>query len=50
MTPERAAQVRGEPATHARVEAGVIELPPDFSAGYSGIHALQTDASGGLTM
>ena len=34
--------VRGEPATHARVEAGVIELPPDFSAGYSGIYSLQT--------
>ena len=34
--------VRGELATHARVEAGVIELPPDFSAGYSGIYALQT--------
>ena len=36
--------VRGEPATHARVEAGVIELPPDFSAGYSGIYALQEAA------
>lgn len=34
--------VRGEPATHARVETGVIELPPDFSAGYSGIYSLQT--------
>ncbi len=34
--------VRGEPATHARVETGIIELPPDFSAGYSGIFALQT--------
>jgi ectoine hydroxylase-related dioxygenase (phytanoyl-CoA dioxygenase family) len=34
--------VRGEPATHARLEAGVVELPPDFSAGYSGIYALQT--------
>jgi len=34
--------VRGEPATHARVETGIIELPPDFSAGYSGIYALQT--------
>jgi hypothetical protein len=33
--------VRGEPARHARVEAGVVELPPDFSAGYSGIYALQ---------
>lgn len=34
--------VRGTAATHARVEAGVIELPPDFSAGYSGIFSLQT--------
>jgi hypothetical protein len=34
--------VRGKPATHARVEAGTIELPPDFSAGYSGIYTLQT--------
>jgi ectoine hydroxylase-related dioxygenase (phytanoyl-CoA dioxygenase family) len=38
----RNAMVRGEPATHARVEAGLIELPPDFSAGYSSIFALQT--------
>jgi ectoine hydroxylase-related dioxygenase (phytanoyl-CoA dioxygenase family) len=37
--------VRGEPARHARVEAGVIELPPDFSAGYSGIYALQESRS-----
>ena len=36
--------VRGTAATHARVEAGVIELPPDFSAGYSGIFSLQTAA------
>jgi len=36
--------VRCEPARHARVEAGVIELPPDFSAGYSGIYALQEPA------
>lgn len=35
--------VRGEPASHARVEAGVIELPPDFSGGYSSIYSLQTD-------
>jgi ectoine hydroxylase-related dioxygenase (phytanoyl-CoA dioxygenase family) len=34
--------VRGEPARYARVEAGMIELPPDFSAGYSGIFQLQT--------
>jgi hypothetical protein len=33
--------VRGEPARHARVEQGVIELPPDFSAGYTGIFTLQ---------
>ena len=38
----RNAMVRGRPATHARVEAGTIELPPDFSAGYSGIYSLQT--------
>lgn len=38
----RNAMVRGAPATHARVEAGLIELPPDFSAGYSGIFAIQT--------
>ena len=38
----RNAMVRGRPATHARVEAGMIELPPDFSAGYSGIYSLQT--------
>ena len=36
--------VRGAPATHARVEAGSIELPPDFSTGYSGIYTLQTQA------
>ncbi|HVL77046.1 MAG TPA: phytanoyl-CoA dioxygenase family protein [Noviherbaspirillum sp.] len=33
--------VRGEPARFARVEAGVIELPPDFSNGYSSIYSLQ---------
>lgn len=33
--------VRGEPARYARVEAGTIELPPDFAAGYSGIYAIQ---------
>jgi ectoine hydroxylase-related dioxygenase (phytanoyl-CoA dioxygenase family) len=38
----RNCMVRGRPATHARVEAGTIELPPDFSAGYSGIYNLQT--------
>jgi hypothetical protein len=35
--------VRGEPARHARVEPGVIELPPDFSAGYAGIFTLQDE-------
>lgn len=35
--------VRGKPATHARVEAGFIELPPDFSGGYSSIYSLQTE-------
>ena len=38
----RNAMVRGRPATQARVESGMIELPPDFSAGYSGIYTLQT--------
>lgn len=38
----RSTMVRGRPATHARVESGMIELPPDFSAGYSGIYSLQT--------
>jgi Protein involved in biosynthesis of mitomycin antibiotics/polyketide fumonisin len=33
--------VRGEPASHARVEAGVIELPPDFSRGYTSIYTHQ---------
>jgi ectoine hydroxylase-related dioxygenase (phytanoyl-CoA dioxygenase family) len=37
--------VRGEPPRYARVEAGVIELPPDFSAGYSSIYSLQEDDS-----
>ena len=36
--------VRGEPSHFARVEAGMIELPPDFSAGYSGIYSLQESA------
>jgi ectoine hydroxylase-related dioxygenase (phytanoyl-CoA dioxygenase family) len=39
--------VHGEPARFARVEAGAIELPPDFSAGYSGIYALQDAAAAG---
>lgn len=33
--------VRGEPSRYARVEQGMIELPPDFSAGYSSIYSLQ---------
>jgi len=33
--------VRGEPARYATVEAGRIELPPDFSTGYSSIYAHQ---------
>ncbi|WP_151637454.1 phytanoyl-CoA dioxygenase family protein [Noviherbaspirillum aerium] len=33
--------VRGEPARYARVEQGLIELPPDFSAGYTSIYSLQ---------
>ena len=39
--------VRGAPARHARVEAGTIELPPDFTAGYSGIYSIQTSTSQG---
>ncbi|MET4806071.1 phytanoyl-CoA dioxygenase family protein [Limibacillus sp. MBR-115] len=37
--------VRGEAATHARVEAGVIELPPDFSRGYGSIFSHQEGAA-----
>lgn len=37
----RSQMVRGEPARYARVEQGLIELPPDFSAGYSSIYSLQ---------
>lgn len=37
----RGLMVRGQPATHARVEAGVVELPPDFSRGYSSIYSHQ---------
>jgi hypothetical protein len=36
----------GEPSRIARVEAGVIELPPDFCAGYSGL-SLRCRAGGG---
>ena len=39
--------VHGEPARFARVEAGSIELPPDFSAGYSGIYTLQDASAAG---
>jgi hypothetical protein len=37
-------RVRGEPSRFARVEAGMIEMPPDFSAGYSGIYSIQAPA------
>lgn len=37
----RGLMVRGQPATHARVEAGFVELPPDFSRGYSSIYSHQ---------
>ena len=37
----RNAMVRGEASRYARVEVGTIELPPDFSAGYTGIYKLQ---------
>ena len=36
--------VRGEPARFARLEAGVIELPPDFSAGYTSLFSNQDRA------
>lgn len=39
----REQMVRGEPARRARVEAGTVELPPDFSAGYSSIYAHQDE-------
>lgn len=42
----RNCMVRGEPARHARVEQGVIELPPSFSAGYAGIFTLQDQKPG----
>lgn len=37
--------VRGEPSRLARVEAGDIELPPDFSAGYRSLFASQDEAT-----
>src|SRR5690606_32096657 len=36
--------VRGEPSRFARVEAGMIELPQDFAAGYQSLFALQDTA------
>jgi ectoine hydroxylase-related dioxygenase (phytanoyl-CoA dioxygenase family) len=39
----RNVMVRGAPARYARVEQGLIELPPDFSAGYSSIYSLQEE-------
>ncbi len=36
--------VRGEPSRTAPVEAGEIELPPDFSAGYKSLFASQDEA------
>ncbi|MBE0595600.1 MAG: phytanoyl-CoA dioxygenase family protein [Gemmatimonadales bacterium] len=39
--------VRGEPSRFARVDAGMIELPPDFSAGYKSLFALQDSAQSG---
>ncbi|RDD60934.1 phytanoyl-CoA dioxygenase family protein [Ferruginivarius sediminum] len=40
----RNAMVRGEPASHARLVAGDIELPPDFSGGYKSLFASQDEA------
>jgi ectoine hydroxylase-related dioxygenase (phytanoyl-CoA dioxygenase family) len=37
----RGKMVRGEPPRFARVEEALIELPPDFGNGYSGIFTLQ---------
>lgn len=36
--------VRGEPASHARLVAGHVELPPDFSGGYKSLFASQDAA------
>jgi hypothetical protein len=41
----RGQMVRGEASRYARVQQGLIELPPDFSAGYSGIFSLQEPGS-----
>lgn len=40
----RGRMVRGQPARFARLEAGTIELPPDFSAGYKSLYASQDEA------
>lgn len=40
--------VRGEPPRTARLEAGTIELPPDFTAGYKSLFASQDDAKTGI--
>lgn len=37
----RGQMVRGEAPRHARVESGAVELPPDYSGGYSSIYAHQ---------
>ncbi|MEQ8440520.1 MAG: phytanoyl-CoA dioxygenase family protein [Alphaproteobacteria bacterium] len=37
--------VRGRPATHARVEEMVVQLPPDFSGGYTSLFTNQDDAT-----
>ena len=40
----RNAIVRGTPSRVARLEAGIVELPPDFSAGYRSLFASQDEA------
>ena len=42
----RNAPVRGEPAHHARLIAGNVELPADFSPGYKSLFASQDEAAG----
>jgi len=44
-SPHRNWMVRGEPSTHARVEAMTVELPPDFSAGYTSLFSNQDEAA-----
>lgn len=41
---ERNRMVRGAPARFARLEAGLVELPPDFSAGYTSLFDNQDKA------